>query len=134
VGGDRARTNIGALADLRVTDVAEVRNLRARTNRRILRLHERADLTVRAQVGSGPQVREGADGCAGPDHRVARVSARYAGTSTHLHRLERRVGADDRARLDARRTLQLGAGQNLNVFGEHHVAVDPRRVGVDDGD
>src|SRR5690606_14951609 len=119
-----------ALADIGIADVAEMRNLAARADRRVLGLHKCADLAVSAQVGARAQVGEGTDGCARPDHRVGRVGAGHPRTLAHLNGFEGRVGADYRARLDARGARELGSGENLDVFGEDDVAVDPGRVGV----
>ena len=61
VGEDRARPDVGLLADLRVADVGQVRHLGALADLGVLGLHEGADLALRAQHGAGAQVGERSD-------------------------------------------------------------------------
>src|SRR5690606_31134216 len=54
VGEDGARADVGALADLGVADVGEVRHLGAVADLGVLGLDEGADLALHTQPGAGP--------------------------------------------------------------------------------
>src|SRR5690606_12681686 len=91
VGEDRARADVGALADLGVADVGQVGHLGAVTDLGVLGLHERADLAVGAEPGAGPQVGIGADRRAGTDYRQLAVGADDARAGADLAVLQRGV-------------------------------------------
>ena len=86
VGEDRAGADVGALADLGVTDVGQVRHLGAVADLGVLGLDEGADLAAGAELGAGPQVGERPDVGARADHRAAR---RGCGRRAHPRRPRR---------------------------------------------
>ena len=65
VGEDRAGPDVGALADLGVADVGQVRHLGAVADRGVLGLDERADLALHPELRAGPEVGERPDRGAG---------------------------------------------------------------------
>ena len=130
VGEDRARADVGALTDLRVADVGQVRHLGVVADHAVLRLDEGADLAAGAELGPGSQIRERPHGRLGADHGELAVGAYDAGSRADLAVLERRVGADHRVLGHDGRTEQLGAGQDRHVGTQHHVGVDPGGGGV----
>src|SRR6185312_6878944 len=73
VGGDRARAEVRAGADLGVADVGEVRHLRALADLRVLDLDERAGLGTLVQQRTGTQIGERADARAGTHLGAARI-------------------------------------------------------------
>ena len=109
VGEDRARADVGALADLGVADVGEVRHLGAVADLGVLGLDERADLAAGAQLGPGPQVGERPDGRALADHGELAVGADDARARADLAVLQRRVRPDHRVLRDDRGAEQLDA-------------------------
>src|SRR4051794_39245816 len=60
IAGDGARADVGPCADFSVADVAQVVDLRALANLRLLQLNEIADLGAFSQTRSGPDPRKGA--------------------------------------------------------------------------
>src|ERR671925_1093455 len=70
VGRDRTGADVRALADVRIADVGEVRNLDPFAERRVLDLHEGAHLRLGADDRAGPEVGEGADDRSGTDLRI----------------------------------------------------------------
>ena len=134
VGEDRARADVGALADRRVAAVGEVRDLGAVADRRVLGLDEPADLALGAEDRAGAQVGERADGGAGADLGEVGLGALDLGALADLGVGEGRVGPDAGLRADGRRAEQLGSGQEDGVTADRDVAVDPRGRGVDDRD
>ena len=134
VGEDRAGADVGALTDLGVTDVGQVRHLGAVGDRRVLGLHERADLPGDPELRARPEVGERTDTGPVPDHRQLAVRADDAGVGADLAVLERGVGADHGVLAHHRRAQQLGAGEDRDVGLEHDVGLDPRRRGVHDRD
>src|SRR3954449_12195757 len=73
VGGDRGGAEVRAPPDVRVPDVAQVRDLRALADVGVLDLDERAGLRALAQERAGPQVGERPDRAAGPDLAAVHV-------------------------------------------------------------
>ena len=129
---DRRRADVGLDTDLGVADVRQVRHLGPAPDRGVLGLDEGADLAALAQDRARPQVGERAHARPGPDHRVRAVRAHDRGALADLDVGERRVRADPRTGRHARRTVQLGAGQQRHIGGQVHVHVDPGGRRVDD--
>ena len=71
VGGDRARADVGARADLDVAHVGEVRHLRALADLGVLGLDERADVRVGGETRARPERDERTDGGAVADPDLA---------------------------------------------------------------
>ena len=134
VGEDRGGADVGALADLRVTDIAEVRHLRAEADLRVLRLDEPADLALLPEVRPGPQVGERADGRVRTDHREDGVGTDHLGALPDLGVAQRAVRADRGLRADVGGPVELHPGEDHGVLGDRDVGVDPRRGGVHDRD
>src|SRR5215210_9055454 len=72
VDGDVAGGDVGALVDVGVADVREVRHLRPGADARVLDLHEGARLGFRVEDGAGAKVTERADDHPLTDLRVDR--------------------------------------------------------------
>src|SRR2546427_1665729 len=115
---DVAGCDVRILADLRVPEIGEVRDLRPGADTRLLQLHKGTCLRALAEHGSRPEVGEGADRDVGADlgadrnHVRADLGARGYGCGAAQHR----EGVDRRVGLEA------------------HVGVDPRGGRIDDRD
>src|SRR5690242_1896717 len=111
IGGDVPRGDVRVLADLRVTDVGQVRHLRPGADRGGLHLDERADLRALADHRSGPDVGEWADLDARSDPDRAAQDAE---------------GVDRGVRLDLHLRIDPGGGGvDDGDAGEHVRLVDP---------
>src|SRR5690606_16454875 len=96
VHGHRRGTDVGVLADGRVADVGEVRDLAALADLGVLRLDERADLALAPQPGAGPQVGERSDRRALADDGERAVRADDGRTGADLDVGQGGVGSDGR--------------------------------------
>src|SRR5690606_32292162 len=131
---DRARADVGSLADLGVADVRQVRDLRPLAQVGVLGLDVGADLGLARQAGAGPQVREGADGGLGADLRLRAHRVDHGRAGAHAGVGQRAAGADPRALADVRAAVQLRAREDLGVLLDGDVHVDPGGGRVDDRD
>ena len=124
IEGDRPRAYVHALADLRVTDVAEVVHLRAGFETRVLDLTEIAHLHAALEVGTGPEVRIRADGHLVFERRALErrvldgAALPYRGVAQH------RVRPDARARADRGLSLEDRPPLDDDVRRDAHAAVD----------
>ena len=134
IGRDRAGTDVRLFADLGVANVAEVRHLRPAADARVLGLDKRADLAVLAEVSTGTQVGERTNGCVPANHGERRVGALNGCALTDLAVEEGGIRPDDRVALDHRRAPDLRAGENLDVFRNGRLEVDPGGRGILDRD
>src|SRR6266480_1364519 len=117
VGGDVAGGDVRVLSDLGVTDVREVRDLRAGTDVRVLDLDEGAGLRAGGELCARAQVGERADECAGADLCIDGDDM----WTDLCARGDARLPAQDRERMNRRVRLELD------------IRLDPGALGIDDG-
>src|SRR5436309_6308137 len=129
VRGDRAGTDVRALADIGVSDVGEVWNLRAWADDGVLDFHEGADLRAGAHPGAGPQVGERADGAALADLAADEVRAEHRRARADRRVDERRERTDRRPLGDHRAAVKRAAWLDADVGGPRHARADPARIG-----
>src|SRR5918992_2058655 len=116
IGGDVAGADVRLVADLGVTDVGEMRNLRPFAEARVLDLDERSRLRVSAEHSAGAKVTEGADQRTEADRGVPGDDMR----------------SDLGAAGDRRRASENGEGMDDDVGLELDTGVDPGRRRIHD--
>src|SRR5215211_3523792 len=116
VDSDVARGDVRVLADLRIADVRQMRNLGPRADARVLDLHERARLRVRLEDRAGAKVTERTNEDTGADLGVDRD----------------RVRADLGAGRDTRAATEDGERMDRGILLELDRRFDPRCGGIDD--
>src|SRR5690349_16221292 len=105
IAGDGSGADVHVAADVRVSDVREVRGLGPRREHRFLRLDEIADLHFAPQDGAGAEMSIRADASLALDHRVFRYRA---GLEPHV------VANADVAQMNARLDDAVAADRRLS--------------------
>ena len=133
IAGDRARPDIGILADLRVADIGEMVRLRAGADRARLHLDEIADVDVFGQLRARSEPRVRTDAAVAADVRLLEVAERLdpgarvdAHVAEHAVRAERHAVAQDHVALeyavdiyrDVAPALELPANVDAGGIGE----------------
>src|SRR5690242_18165449 len=118
IGGNRTRADVGVGTQVGVPEVGDVRHPRAARDPGPHQLGEAPDVHVLGDLGAGPQLGERATVGAVADPRVLYIDVR----------------ADVALGADVGVALEHGERFDDRVFADHHVRVDERGRGVDDGD
>src|SRR5229473_7598661 len=98
VGRDRARADVGVLADLGIAEIGNVRHLAVLSHLRPHELGKAADVDVFGDLGAGPDLHERTAVGAVADPRVLYMDVRADAALA----ADFRLALDDRERLDAR--------------------------------
>ncbi len=134
VGRDRARAEVGLLADVGVADVGQVGHLRAGADVGVLDLHERSGLRAFPQDRPGSQIRERADADALADLGLFDVRMDDRGLVEDSSIDDRAVRADRAARADRGHPVQARERSDHRVLSDLHRGIDHGRGRVDNRD
>ncbi len=126
--------DVGLLADRRIADIGQVRDLRAAADFALLELDVGADMHLVMQNGAGAKVGERADRDVGPDRRAVGDGAVHLTARPDSGVGERGVGPDYGTRCDLGVAVELHAGQDRRIWFEPHAGIDPGGGRVDDRD
>ena len=112
VDDHRAAAEVNALADRRVADIGQMRDLGAVADRRFFQLNEVADAAAVADHALRADIGERADRCLFADLRLIDLRAVDRGARADLRLFEDGVRADDRACADLAAGADVAAGQD----------------------
>ena len=136
VGEDRARADVGALADRGVAGIGQVRHLGAVADVGVLGLDEAADLALGAELGARAAGRRTGPTVAPAPMTASRASVRTTSAPSPTS-VSVRVVSGPMTALGADASSRRAAGcpgRTVASRPMRHVDVDPRRGGVDDRD
>ena len=119
------RTDVAVLADVRIANVGQVRNLGSVADGRVLDLHIRPGLGTCSQVGARSQVGERSDAGVVADHREFGPGMDHFAVRPNLtgHQGGSRANAGSRG--DGGRAPQDGLWQQLRIRFDFHIHIDP---------
>ena len=112
VDNDRAAAEVDALADGRVADIGQVRNLGAVADGGLLQLYEVADAAAVTDHALRADIGKRTDRSIAADGGFINLRIVYRGACADLGLFEDGVRADDRARADLAAGTDVTAGQN----------------------
>ena len=126
------RTDVAVLADVRIANVGQVRNLGSVADGRVLDLHIRPGLGTCSQVGARSQVGERSDAGVVADHREFGPGMDHFAVRPDLTGHQRGSRADAGSRGDGGRAPQDGLWQQLRIRFDFHIHIDPGARGIGD--